>query len=121
VRHPAIHGSRFGFPDDISAFLPTVARAKLRLRSNAKLKMPMKKISLLLLGIFALSITLPAIEISQADQKWAEVVAAKVSAGPTEVSTPSEVRVQLAKELAAKKGRACEVVKTSSGFRVVIK
>jgi hypothetical protein len=81
----------------------------------------MKKLTLALLGTFVIAATLPALEITQADKKWAEVVEAKVTAGPTEVSTPSEVRVQIAKQLAAKKGRACEVVKTSSGFRVVIK
>jgi len=81
----------------------------------------MKKITLALLGTFLIAATLPALEITQADKKWAEVVEAKVTAGPTEISTPSEVRVQIAKQLAAKKGRACEVVKTTSGFRVVIK
>ena len=81
----------------------------------------MKKLTLALLGTFVIAATLPALEITQADKKWAEVVEAKLTAGPTEVSTPSEVRVQIAKQLAAKKGRACEVVKTSSGFRVVIK
>jgi hypothetical protein len=81
----------------------------------------MKKIILALLGTFILAATLPAVEITQADKKWAEVVEAKVSSGPTEISTPSEVRVQIARQMAAKKGRACQVVKTSSGFRVVIK
>lgn len=81
----------------------------------------MKRLTLALLGTLVMAATLPALEITQADKKWAEVVEAKVTAGPTEVSTPSEVRVPIAQELAAKKGRACEVVKTSSGFRVVIK
>lgn len=81
----------------------------------------MKKLILSLLGTLVLTTTLSALEITQADKKWAEVVAAKVAAGATEVSTPSEVRAQLAKELAAKKGRSCEVVKTASGFRILIK
>lgn len=81
----------------------------------------MKKIALALLGTIVLAATVPALEITQADKKWAEVVEAKVATGQTEISTPSEVRVQLAKQMAAKKGRTCQVVKTSSGYRVVIK
>ena len=81
----------------------------------------MRKLTVILLGMLMMAATLPALEITQADKKWAQVVEAKIAAGPTEVSTPSEVRVQLAKQLAAKKGRTCQVVKTSSGFRLFIK
>jgi hypothetical protein len=81
----------------------------------------MRKLIVVLLGTLMMAATLPALEITQADKKWVEVVEAKMAAGPTEVSTPSEVRVELAKQLAAKKGRTCQVVKTSSGFRVLIK
>lgn len=88
---------------------------------NVPIESSMKRLTLILLGTLVLATTLPALEISQADKKWAEAVEKKLAAGAAEISTPSEVRVQIAKQMAAQKGRSCQVVKTSSGYRVVIK
>ena len=55
---------------------------------------------------------------SEADQKWLTVVEKKIVDGETNVSTPSEGRVHLLKEWAAKKSYSVEVTKVDDGFRV---
>lgn len=55
---------------------------------------------------------------NEADKKWLEVVGSKVAAGQTQVSTPSEARVTLLKEWAAKNGYSLEVTKSEAGYRI---
>jgi hypothetical protein len=59
-------------------------------------------------------------EVSEADKKWGQAVETKIAQGATTISTPSESRAKLAKELANKHGRQCKVEKTDKGFRVVV-
>lgn len=59
-------------------------------------------------------------EISDADKQWCKAVESKISQGAATISTPSESRAKLAKELADKHGRKCEVKKTDTGYRVVV-
>ncbi len=81
----------------------------------------MKKLIVTLCGAMLVASNVLALDISAADKKWCEAVEKKMAAGPTEVSTPSETRVQLVKAKAAEKGRKCEVTKTTTGYRVAIK
>ncbi len=83
--------------------------------------MSMKKMIVALLGTTLVSLNLVALEASPADKKWCEAVEKKIANGPTEISTPSETRVQLLKAQVAKQGRTCEVTKTASGYRVAVK
>jgi len=76
----------------------------------------MKKLSVLLLGIALLSGAAFAENVSDADQKWLNVVEKMVSEGKKEVSTASDARVTLAKNWALKKGFTAEVAKTEKGF-----
>ena len=88
-------------------------------RMNAQITR-MKTIKILL-GIGLLTaMTCFAGEVSEADQKWSKVVEAKIVEGATTISTPSEARVKLAKELAQKHQRQCRVEKTDKGYRVVV-
>ena len=74
-----------------------------------------------LLGICLLTaITCFADEASDADKKWGQAVETKIAQGATTISTPSESRAKLAKELANKHGRQCQVEKTDKGYRVVV-
>jgi len=59
-------------------------------------------------------------ESSPADQKWLTIVQKMVEEGQTKVSTPSEERVKLLKEWAAKQGLSVEVTKTDAGFSIGI-
>lgn len=75
----------------------------------------------LLSGICLLTaMTCVAGELSEADKKWSQAVEAKIAQGDTTISTPSESRAKLAKELATKQGRSCKVEKTDTGFRIVL-
>lgn len=75
----------------------------------------------LLLGICLLTaMTCFSEEVSEADKKWAQAVETKMAQGATTISTPSESRAKLAKELADKHGRQCKVEKTDKGYRVVV-
>ncbi len=53
-----------------------------------------------------------------ADQKWLEVVGKKVTAGEAQVSTPSETRVELAKQWAGQNGYSVDVAKKESNFQI---
>ncbi len=78
----------------------------------------MKKSIALLLGLsFVVCLTAVA-EPSAADQKWMAVAQKKIAKGETKISTPSQARVTLLKEWAAKKGWRIEVTKTESGYRL---
>ena len=83
--------------------------------------MSMKRMIVALCGTLLVASNLLALEISSADKKWCEAVEKKIANGPTEISTPSESRVQLLKAKVAEKGRTCEVTKTSTGYRVAVK
>ena len=59
-------------------------------------------------------------DLSEADKKWVQVVDKMIAEGATTISTPAENRVKLAKDLAAKHGRDCQVEKTDSGYKIVL-
>jgi hypothetical protein len=79
----------------------------------------MKKI-LLLIAVCALTNVVWAGELSEADKKWSVVVEKMIAGGETTVSTPSESRAKLAKDLAAKQGKESTIEKTTAGYKVVI-
>jgi hypothetical protein len=75
----------------------------------------------LLLGVGLLSaMTCFGEEPSEADKKWGQAVETKIAQGATTISTPSESRAKLAKQLAEKNGRQCKVEKTDKGYRIVV-
>ena len=76
-----------------------------------------KLIALALACLFTAAVALAA-PPSEADQKWLTVVEKKIVDGETDVSTPSEVRVQLLKDWASKKKYSVEVTKSDASFRV---
>lgn len=76
-----------------------------------------KLIALALACLFTATVALAA-PPSEADQKWLSVVEKKIVDGETDVSTPSEDRVQLLKEWATRKKYSVEVTKSDAGFRV---
>lgn len=53
-----------------------------------------------------------------ANQKWLTVIQKIVEKGETKISIPSEDRVKLLKDRAAKKGYSAEVTKTEAGFKL---
>jgi hypothetical protein len=57
-------------------------------------------------------------ELAPADQKWLEAVKTMVINGEAMISTPSQERVDLLKEWAAKNGYSVQVTKTERGFRL---
>ena len=59
-------------------------------------------------------------KLSDADQKWSAAAEKMIAAGPATLSTPSEKRVEIARQLAKKAGRKAEVSKNDKGFRIVI-
>ena len=67
---------------------------------------------LLLLGNSAMA------EPSAPDLKWLTAVQKMVEDGQTKIATPSEERVKLIKEWAAKQGFSLEVTKTDTGFSI---
>ena len=82
--------------------------------------MKTKTIGALLLATFVAAGAGLAADLSEADQKWKVAVEQKIATGPTTISTPSEQRVKIAREIAAQKGRKSEVTKTDSGYRVKV-
>lgn len=59
-------------------------------------------------------------ELNEADKKWSGAVEKMIIEGVTTISTPSESRAQLAKELAGKHGRDSQIKTVASGYQVVI-
>ncbi len=55
-------------------------------------------------------------EPSASDQKWLQTVEGMVQKGARKISTPSETRVKLFKEWAAKEGYTVKVSKTETGY-----
>ena len=80
----------------------------------------MKTLQAIILGTLVAGSALAAEKPSDADQKWSAAVEKMIAAGPTTVSTPSEKRVQIVKDLAQKAGRKTEVAKVEKGFRVKV-
>jgi len=80
----------------------------------------MKKIIVAVVSslLFASSIALA--EPSAADQKWLEVVQKMVEKGQTQLSTPSQERVKLLKDWAAKNGFTVTVTQADSSYKLVI-
>lgn len=81
----------------------------------------MKNIRISLAILVAAVIPVIAAEPTEADQRWAKAVEQKITAGPTVVTTPSEVRANLAKAIAAKHGRLVTVKKTDAGYTVEVR
>jgi rRNA maturation endonuclease Nob1 len=59
-------------------------------------------------------------ETNEADQKWVQVVEKMVANGDRKITTPSETRVNLLKDWAAKNGYSLSVTKTDTGFSVEV-
>ena len=57
---------------------------------------------------------------SEADQRWLKAVEQKITAGDTNVATPSQDRVDLLKNWADKNHYSVTVNKTETGFRVEV-
>jgi hypothetical protein len=73
----------------------------------------MKKL-VLLFAITVLSLACVA-QPTEADEKWLAAVQKMVTSGKTEVTTPSQDRVDLLKTWAGKNGYTIEVTKTTGG------
>jgi len=78
----------------------------------------MKKFVAIMAGCLMLAGSSAMAEPSATDQKWLTAVQKMVEDGQTRVSTPSEKRVKLLKEWAAKQGLPVEVTKTDAGFSI---
>ena len=59
-------------------------------------------------------------EPTEADQRWLKAVEQKVTAGDTNVATPSQDRVDLLKTWAQKNRYSVTVTKTDNGFRLTV-
>ena len=80
----------------------------------------MKLFTSLMVGCLLAAFTCAA-ETTDADKKWSEAVQKIIAAGPTTLSTPSASRAELAKSLAEKAGRKCEVERVAAGYKIVVK
>lgn len=80
----------------------------------------MKTLQAIILGLLVTGTALATEKPSEADQKWSAAVEKMIAAGPATVSTPSEKRVQIAKQLAEKAGRRVEVIKADNGYRIKV-
>jgi hypothetical protein len=78
--------------------------------------MNMKKLVCLIALVVATSFALA--ETNEADKKWLDVVQKMVKDGKTQISTPSQERVDLLKEWGRKQGYSVTVNKTEAGFRL---
>jgi hypothetical protein len=80
----------------------------------------MKKIIVAVVSslLFAGSIALA--EPSAADQKWLEVVQKMVEKGQNQLSTPSQERVKLLKDWAAKNGFTVTVTQANSTYKLEV-
>lgn len=78
--------------------------------------MNMKKLVCLIALVAATSLAIA--ETKEADKKWLDVVQKMVTDGKTQISTPSQERVDLLKEWGRKQGYSVSVNKTEAGFRL---
>lgn len=78
--------------------------------------MNMKKLVCLIALVAATSLAVA--ETKEADKKWLDVVQKMVTEGKTQISTPSQERVDLLKEWGRKQGYSVTVNKTEAGFRL---
>lgn len=78
--------------------------------------MNMKKLVCLIALVAATSLAIA--ETKEADKKWLDVVQKMVTEGKTQISTPSQERVDLLKEWGRKQGYSVTVNKTEAGFRL---
>lgn len=76
----------------------------------------MKKLVCLIALVAATSLAVA--ETKEADKKWLDVVQKMVTEGKTQISTPSQERVDLLKEWGRKQGYSVTVNKTEAGFRL---
>jgi hypothetical protein len=96
---------RGGVPDDVEP-------------SNPKI---MKTLHAIILGLLLAGGAVANDKLDEADKKWSAAVEKMIKAGPTTISTPSEKRMELAKQLAEKSGRKTEVSKTGDVYRITVK
>ena len=80
----------------------------------------MKTACVLLLGFALVTPAFAGEALNESDQKWSAAVEKIISAGNTTISTPSEKRVEIAKQLAEKAGRKVEVSKAEAGYRIKV-
>jgi rRNA maturation endonuclease Nob1 len=80
----------------------------------------MKKLHPLLLGLALVTPAIAGETLNDADQKWSAAIEKIIAAGNTTISTPSEKRVQIAKEVAEKAGRKIEVSKSENSYRIKV-
>ena len=78
----------------------------------------MKKLIVLLTGCLLTVNLALAGQPTEADQKWLAAVEKKVTAGETEVSTPSDERVELAKDWAASNGFTVKVTRATRSYHL---
>lgn len=80
----------------------------------------MKKLSSLLLGLLITGTAFAAAPLDEADQKWVAVVEQMIATGNTTITTPSEKRAEIARQLAEKAGRKADVEKVDGAFRIKV-
>lgn len=80
----------------------------------------MKTLQSFILGLLLASSAFAGDTTNDADQKWSAAVEKKIAAGNTTISTPSEKRAEIAKQLAEKAGRKAEVSKVETGYRIKV-
>jgi len=78
----------------------------------------MKKLMALTYACMLITSVALASQPSEADQKWLQVVEKKITAGQTQVSTPTQERVTLVKDWAAKNGYTVQVTKNENSYRL---
>jgi hypothetical protein len=80
----------------------------------------MKKLAAFIVGAFLLVNHAALADPTPGDQKWLKAVEEMVEKGQTRISTPSQDRVNLLNEWAAKHGLSVVVTKGESGFSIVV-
>jgi archaeosine-15-forming tRNA-guanine transglycosylase len=75
------------------------------------------KALIVLIPLLAVAVA-PAAELVEADVQWGKAVEKMFAEGKTSISTPSEQRARLARQIAEKLGHQCAVERSGSGFRV---
>ena len=61
-----------------------------------------------------------AAEASAADRQWARRIKKLFARRRTSITTPLEHRARLARSIAEKLGRKCDVVRVETGFKVMV-
>jgi hypothetical protein len=80
----------------------------------------MKLLASFIAGVALIATTALAGEVNPADQKWLETAGKMVTAGKTEISTPSEARATLLKEWSQRHGYSVNILKGDAGFKIQV-